>query len=110
GAPNVGKSSLVNALAGYQRSIVAPTPGTTRDVVATTLAIDGWPVELSDTAGLHGEGEQLERAGMARARAAAAAADLCVWVLDGSAAPVWLGPEITAPLTVINKIDLPPAW
>src|SRR5207244_11945531 len=52
GAPNVGKSSLVNALAGYQRSVVAPTPGTTRDVVTALLAIDGWPVELADTAGL----------------------------------------------------------
>ncbi len=51
GAANVGKSSLLNALAGYQRSIVAPSPGTTRDVVTTVLSIDGWPVELADTAG-----------------------------------------------------------
>src|SRR4029453_3197945 len=52
GPPNVGKSSLINALAGYQRTIVSHVPGTTRDVVTTTTAIDGWPVELADTAGL----------------------------------------------------------
>ncbi|MFO0843821.1 MAG: GTPase [Gemmataceae bacterium] len=53
-------SSLVNALAGYQRAVVAPTPGTTRDVVSTTPAIDGWPVELLDTAGLREGGESAE--------------------------------------------------
>ncbi len=110
GAPNVGKSSLVNALAGYQRSIVAATPGTTRDVVATKLAIDGWPVELSDTAGLRAAGEDLERAGIERARQAVAEADLCLWVLDGSTSPVAADAEITTPLVVVNKIDLPPAW
>jgi tRNA modification GTPase len=110
GAPNVGKSSLVNALAGYQRSIVAPTPGTTRDVVATTLAIDGWPVELSDTAGLHAAGEELEREGIDRARQAVSEADLGIWVLDGSTKPIAPDPEIVNALVVVNKIDLPPAW
>jgi tRNA modification GTPase len=93
GAPNVGKSSLVNALAGYQRSIVAATPGTTRDVVTVRLAIDGWPVELADTAGLRSEAEELEGQGITQARAAAAGADLCLWLLDASTAPVWPGPE-----------------
>lgn len=110
GAPNVGKSSLINALAGYQRSIVAATPGTTRDVVTTQIAVDGWPVELADTAGLRSGGEALEEAGVALAREAAAAADLCLWVLDSSTAPI--RPERFAHPTklVINKIDLPAAW
>lgn len=110
GAPNVGKSSLVNALAGYQRSIVAPTPGTTRDVVTTRLALDGWLIELVDTAGLRADAEALEEQGIVRAREAVADADLCLWVLDGSAPPVWPDEEMQAVLQVINKCDLPPAW
>ena len=110
GAPNVGKSSLVNALAGFQRSIVAPTPGTTRNVVTTTIAIDGWPVEIADTAGLREEPDALEKAGIDRGRRAAHGADLCLWILDASAAPVlptFAGPKVQL---VVNKIDLPPAW
>jgi tRNA modification GTPase len=110
GAPNVGKSSLVNALAGFQRSIVAPTPGTTRDVVSTLVAVDGWPVELFDTAGMRESGEVIEEEGIARARLAAAQADLCLWVLDGSAPPVWPDVAAKSTLFVVNKSDLPPAW
>jgi tRNA modification GTPase len=110
GAPNVGKSSLVNALAGFPRCIVAPTPGTTRDVVTTLIAVDGWPVELSDTAGLREATESLEAEGMQRARAAAAEADLCLWVLDASSPPTWPEPPSSPVLLVINKIDLPAAW
>jgi tRNA modification GTPase len=112
GAPNVGKSSLVNALAGYTRSVVAATAGTTRDVTTTTLAIDGWPVELSDTAGLRGAAGAIEAEGIDRARAAVAKADLCLWVLDGAAAAD--GPDVGfgGPFVhrVINKTDLAPAW
>jgi tRNA modification GTPase len=110
GAPNVGKSSLLNALAGYQRSIVAPTPGTTRDLVTVRLAIDGWPVEFVDTAGLRGAAEALEVEGIEQARATAANADLCLWVLDASA--VRLEPEPASPGVhrVLNKVDLPLAW
>ena len=50
GAPNAGKSSLINALLGYQRAIVWPEPGTTRDVLTATTAIEGWPIDLIDTA------------------------------------------------------------
>src|SRR5262249_9107130 len=64
GAPNVGKSSLVNALAGYARCVVSPTPGTTRDVVTTLIAVDGWPVELADTAGLREAAGPLEEQGI----------------------------------------------
>jgi tRNA modification GTPase len=110
GAPNVGKSSLVNALAGYQRSIVSATPGTTRDVVSVQLAIDGWPVEIVDTAGLRESGQALEEEGMHRARATAVAADLCLWVLDATATPAW--PDVPGATTrwVVNKIDQPAAW
>jgi tRNA modification GTPase len=110
GAPNVGKSSLLNALAGYQRSIVAPTPGTTRDLVSVRLAIDGWPVEFIDTAGQRDATESLEGEGIEQARTTAAAADLCLWVLDASAPRI--DPEQPPPHVryVVNKIDLPHAW
>jgi tRNA modification GTPase len=110
GAPNVGKSSLVNAIAGYQRCIVAPTPGTTRDLVTVVIAIDGWPIELSDTAGFRHVSEDLEQEGIAVARQAAQAADLCLWVVDSSVPPQWPDFQLPSLRMVINKIDLPPAW
>jgi tRNA modification GTPase len=110
GAPNVGKSSLLNALAGYQRSIVAPTPGTTRDLVSVRLAIDGWPVEFIDTAGLRDAAENLEGQGIGQARTTAATAELCLWVLDASLPAVWPDPTIPRVRLLLNKTDLPPAW
>jgi tRNA modification GTPase len=109
GAPNVGKSSLMNALAGYTRSVVAPTPGTTRDVVRTRIAIDGWPIELIDTAGIRDASSEVEAQGIERARQAIDHADLRFWLLDGSIAPVF--PEVPVRWQiVINKTDLPAAW
>jgi tRNA modification GTPase len=113
GPPNAGKSSLVNALAGYQRSVVSPTPGTTRDVVSATLAIDGWPVEVMDTAGLRASGESLEQLGIGEARAAVANADLVLWLMDASTSPVWpegLLDRLPRLRLVLSKIDLPAAW
>ena len=96
GPENAGKSSLVNALVGYPRAIVHHVPGTTRDVLCTTTAIDGWPIEFCDTAGLveidgssadlgHDAARQsLRRAGVERARQQLASADLVVAVFDAS--------------------------
>jgi tRNA modification GTPase len=89
---------------------VAPTPGTTRDVVTMLLALDGWPVELADTAGLRDAAGAVEGQGMLQAREAARAADLCLWVLDASAEPAWPGADAGPVRLVVNKADLPPAW
>ncbi len=82
GAPNVGKSSLINALVGYDRTIVHDTPGTTRDVVTAPASLAGWPVELADTAGLRVTADPLEAAGVELAEARLAAADAIVLVFD----------------------------
>ncbi len=84
GRPNVGKSSLVNALLGYSRSIVFDQPGTTRDVVTAATAIDGWPIEFLDTAGLREGAEPLEAEGVQRARGAMVAARLLIVLVDVS--------------------------
>jgi len=124
GRPNVGKSSLLNALAGYQRAIVHDQPGTTRDVLAVETAIDGWPVRLIDAAGLRTTADPLEAAGVELARATLAGADVVVWVLDATtldgvrdlaaiarqqlAADDVARADAAAPLIVVNKIDLAP--
>jgi len=108
GAPNVGKSSLVNAIAGYQRSVVSATAGTTRDVVAVTLAIDGWPVEMCDTAGLGDVADELDRAGMAQARLAMQEVELIVWVIAADEEEDWPTHIHAQTLRVVNKIDLAP--
>ncbi len=114
GRPNVGKSRLMNALAGFERAIVAPTPGTTRDVVTVATAMAAWPVEVADTAGLRTTDDPIEQAGVDRARAHQSAADLVVVVLD-QAAPLTdadraILRDHPAALVVANKADLPSAW
>ncbi|MSQ93062.1 MAG: GTP-binding protein [Gemmataceae bacterium] len=109
GAPNVGKSSLMNALAGYTRSVVSPSAGTTRDTVALRLAIDGWPVEITDTAGIRAATNDLELQGIERAQSVARDADLRLWLLDGSTGPIFPDDPVGWHF-LINKIDLPAAW
>jgi len=84
GRPNVGKSSLLNALAGYDRAIVTPQPGTTRDTIEESLQLGGVLLRVTDTAGIRETQDQAERQGVERALAAAGEADLVFVVLDGS--------------------------
>ena len=111
GRPNVGKSSLINALAGYRRSIVFDQPGTTRDVVTARAALDGWPVELADTAGIRHAKDPLERVGVQRAERSLAEADVRVLVFDRSCAWSFEDQALlqTWPDAVVvhNKADLP---
>jgi tRNA modification GTPase len=110
GPPNVGKSSLINALLGFQRAIVFDLPGTTRDIVTAVTALDGWPVELSDTAGLRLSDDPLESAGIERATAQATAADCLLLVFDASqpwsAANQELVERWPGAIVVHNKSDL----
>lgn len=119
GLPNAGKSSLVNALAGFARSIVSATPGTTRDVLETRLVLEGWDVVLIDTAGLRLDTEDvIEQAGIANALTAAAEADLVLTVSPAdqpdthtrvTSPPTPIPPVQPPHLTVVTKSDLLPA-
>ncbi len=114
GRPNAGKSSLLNALAGFERVIVTEIPGTTRDTVEQTVNLGGVLLRLTDTAGIRESGDAIEAMGVERSLAAAREAELALFVCDGSedltpedrqaiaaaqAAPVAFG--------IINKSDLP---
>jgi tRNA modification GTPase len=122
GPPNAGKSSLMNALAGRDVSIVTDIAGTTRDVLREPLALDGVPLHLLDTAGLRIADDAVERAGVERARSEMARADRVLYVVDATFVPAGGLPLRSAmlddlpagvPVTVVrNKIDLtgePPA-
>lgn len=114
GRPNVGKSSLINALVGFERSIVFDEPGTTRDVVTAETVLDGWAIRLSDTAGQRGSAQDLEAAGIARAREAFANADARLLLIDVSQPPHaddWrLLAEWPDAMVVAHKADLPDVW
>jgi len=114
GRPNAGKSSLLNALAGFDRAIVFDQPGTTRDLVTVETALDGWPVRLIDTAGIRGTECLLESQGIALARTEAVSADCRLIVLDASQPPQPEDHELVAAwpesLIIAHKSDLPSAW
>ena len=116
GAPNAGKSSLLNALLGYDRAIVTPIPGTTRDTVEETLRLGGVLLHMADTAGLRDTDDQVERLGVERSRRAMEEAGLILVVLDRSRpageedrALVRRAVELAPTILVLNKSDLPPA-
>ena len=112
GKPNVGKSSLMNALLMRDRSIVTTAPGTTRDAIEESLHVDGVPVRLVDTAGWRSTNDEAEMAGVERAKGAAAGATLVLFVVDASDAPdgadAAIGAELDADRTIVvaNKDDL----
>ena len=112
GAPNVGKSSLLNRLAGRERAIVSDIPGTTRDVLEVEFEVAGIPVRLADTAGLRDSADAIEREGVRRARQAAGSADVTLLVADATRPETW---DVDAPadIRLMNKVDLvetPGAW
>lgn len=104
GAPNAGKSSLLNALLGYERAIVSDVAGTTRDVVEGTLEIEGVNFRITDTAGLRESADAIEREGVRRAREAMKGADVIVWLKEDGEVPEF--PEGTPVITVGAKSDL----
>jgi tRNA modification GTPase len=116
GRPNAGKSSLLNALLGFERSLVSETPGTTRDYLEAPLTLGGMPLTAIDTAGIRETGDTIEASGVARARELALQADLALCLLDSSQP---LGDEELGlaesleparTLLVASKADLEPAW
>ncbi len=113
GSPNAGKSSLFNALLNSERAIVTDVPGTTRDTLSEHIALDGIPVQLTDTAGLRESTELIESIGIERTRRAMSDADLVVVVLDGAQILNNEDREVLAAvrgqthIVVCNKSDLP---
>ena len=110
GRPNAGKSSLLNALLGFDRSIVTSTPGTTRDYLEAGLELGGLPIVLVDTAGLRETGDEIEAAGVAQARRLAAAADLVLYLEDGSQPREAVDELPETAVRVQTKTDLDSVW
>lgn len=116
GRPNAGKSSLLNALLGYERSLVSETPGTTRDYLEAPLNLGGVPLVAVDTAGIRAAGDHVEASGVETARRIGAAADLRLVLVDGGAPlePADLelleGLPPGRTLVVVTKLDLGARW
>ena len=113
GRPNAGKSSLLNALLGYDRAIVTDVPGTTRDTIEEKLRLGGLTLKLCDTAGIHDTDDRVEQLGVERSRRAMEQAELVLVLLDGSQPPVQeeaalLSAAEKAPhaLVILSKSDL----
>jgi tRNA modification GTPase len=116
GQPNVGKSSLLNALAGHDVAIVTPIAGTTRDKITETIHVEGIPINIIDTAGIREEADadgEVERIGISRTWRAVEQADVILHILDASRGPTRADEEIVARLPaqipllrIWNKIDL----
>lgn len=112
GPPNSGKSTLFNALVGRAVTIASPRAGTTRDWVEAWVEMEGVAIRLLDTAGIHDQAEDLERQAIEAGSAAAALADLCIWLFDGSVTPAPPPGSMLTPrggafiLPVRNKSDL----
>ena len=114
GRPNAGKSSLLNALAGYDRAIVTHIPGTTRDTIEVTVELGGFPFRLVDTAGLRESQDPIEQLGAQRSRQAMDQADLLLVVWDGTQPPTAEDQALLAQaldradtILAVNKADLP---
>ncbi|MBX9776636.1 MAG: tRNA uridine-5-carboxymethylaminomethyl(34) synthesis GTPase MnmE [Xanthobacteraceae bacterium] len=109
GPPNAGKSTLLNRIARREAAIVSPIAGTTRDVIEVHLDLNGYPVNLIDTAGIRESSDDpVEREGMRRAREQAARANLVLWVVEATEADSLAPPPVPGipHWTVLNKIDL----
>ncbi|MCZ6641888.1 MAG: tRNA uridine-5-carboxymethylaminomethyl(34) synthesis GTPase MnmE [Gammaproteobacteria bacterium] len=106
GAPNVGKSSILNVLSGEERAIVTDIPGTTRDLLHVDLTLQGLPIRIVDTAGLRDTSDPVEIEGVRRAEQQAAEADLVLWVTEAGQeeTTVWSGSDCM--IHVANKVDL----
>ena len=112
GRPNVGKSSLLNRLAGEERAIVTAIPGTTRDALREPIQIEGVPLVMIDTAGLRASQDEVERLGMARTKQELERADVVLAVHDATdreTAPIAIPGDATR-LDVFNKVDLVPGF
>lgn len=116
GKPNVGKSSMLNALLGKDRAIVTAAPGTTRDVIEDSFLLSGVQVRILDTAGIHGQPDEIESCGIERALRSVSEADVVIWLIDHSRplsdedTKVYEAVKKSRYIVLLNKSDLSPAF